>query len=198
MTWASRVVRRTAFGLMVAVTVLFGLFAAGYAFEDPGGWQAFGIVAAVVVPMLALTFVAYRWPQVATVLLALGLVLVATLAVLDTQGEGGRELVRQMGPVSALNLLMLGVPMATLGLRRPLAGGLLVVGTGLAAYLPYLPMVVREGIALGASLTWSSTVLVVPFLVIGGMLLVAALLEGRPASPGSVAPQPEPAASRQA
>jgi len=57
---------RVAFGLMVALTALFGLFAAGYAFEDPGGWQAWGIVAAVAVPLLALTFVAHRWPTAAT------------------------------------------------------------------------------------------------------------------------------------
>jgi hypothetical protein len=94
--------------------------------------------------------------------------------------------------MAAVSILVLGVPMATLGLRRPLAGGLLVTGTALAAYLPYLPFVLREGISLGASLTWSSTVLVVPFLVIGVLLLVAAFLQrrGAPAPPVPMAPQP--------
>lgn len=179
MTRASRVVRRVAFGLMVALTVLFGLFAAGYAFEDPGGWQAWGLVAAVAVPLLALTFVSHRWPTAATWVLGALVGLVLVLAVLDAQGEAGREVVRALGPVAAVNILMLGVPMATLGLRRPLAGGLLVTGTALAAYLPYVPFVLREGISLGASLTWSSTVLVVPFLVIGVLLLVAAFLDRR-------------------
>jgi len=58
-TRAWRVMRRVPFGLMAAFTLLFGLFAAGYAFEDPGGWQAIGMVAAVAVALPLLTFVAY-------------------------------------------------------------------------------------------------------------------------------------------
>jgi hypothetical protein len=167
---------------MVAITVLFGMFAAGYAFEDPGGWRAWGMVAAVAAPMLLLTVVARRWPSVATWLLALGVLLVAVLAVLDTQGEGGRALVQALGPVAAVNILMLGLPMAALGLQRPLAGGLLITGTAAAAYLPYVPFVLAEGIPLVASLTWSSTILVVPFLVIGVVFLVAAFLDHRAAA----------------
>jgi hypothetical protein len=181
-----------AFGLMVALTVLFGLFAAGYAFEDPGGWQAWGWVAAVTAPMLLLTFVAYRWPSAATWLLGGLAALVLVLAVLDSTGEAGREVIRALGPVAGVTMLTFGLPMATLGLRRPLAGGLLLTGTALASYLPYVPFVLREGISLGASLTWSSTVLVVPFLVIGLLLLVAAFVQrrGTHAPPAPTAPQP--------
>jgi hypothetical protein len=161
---------------MVTLTLLFGLFAAGYAWEDLGFWRGTGTVLVVVIPLVVLTFVAYLWPSVATWLLGIGLVVVAVLAVLDSQGEAGREVVAALGPVAAPTILMLGVPMATLGLKRPLTGGLLLVGTSLAAYLPYVPFVVRNGVALGASLTWSSTVLVVPFLVIGLVFLLAALL----------------------
>jgi hypothetical protein len=176
MTRASRVMRRVALGLMATVTLLLGLFVAGYAFEDPGGWQATGTVAAVAVPLVVLTFLAHRWPTIATWLLAVGVLVVAGLAVLDAPGNGGQVLVRVPGALAAINLLTLGVPMATVGLKRPLAGGLLLVAAALAAYLPNLPMVLREGISLGVSLTWSSTVLVGPCLVAGALLLVAAVL----------------------
>ena len=39
----AKVLRYVAFGLMVFFGLLFGLFAAGYAFEDPGGWEAVGL-----------------------------------------------------------------------------------------------------------------------------------------------------------
>jgi hypothetical protein len=187
------VTSRVAFGLMVVLTLLFGLFSAGYAWEDLGFWRGTATVLVVVIPLVLLTFVAYLWPSVATWLLAVGLVIVAVLAVLDSQGEAGREVVAALGPIAAVSILMLGVPMATLGLTRPLTGGLLLVGTSLAAYLPYVPFVVRNGVALGASLTWSSTVLVVPFLVIGLVFLLAALLnrgEVGAAEPTPQAPKP--------
>lgn len=193
MTRASRLTSRCAFGLMVVLTLLFGLFSAGYAYEDLGFWRGTGTVLVVVVPLVLLTFVAYQWPIVATWLLGAGLVVVAVLAVLDSQGEAGREVIAALGPVAALSMLMVGVPMATLGLKRPLTGGLLLVGTSLAAYLPYVPFVIRNGESLAGSLTWSSTVLVVPFLVIGLVLLLAALLNGggvAPEEPTSQAPTP--------
>jgi hypothetical protein len=178
---------------MAALTLLFGLFAAGYAFEDPGGWQAVGMTMVVVAPLVLLTFVAYRWPQAATWLLAAGTVLVAVVAVIDAAGQQRGALLEEFGPVVAVNVLMLGLPMAMLGLHRPLVAALLIGGTALAVYLPSLPFVLQHGISLGASVSWSSSVLVVPFLVIAAVFGLAALLNRGEAArkpPAPLAPQP--------
>ncbi len=58
---ATVVTRIGAWGL-VGFAALFGLVAAGYAFEEPGGWAAVGMVAAFVVPAAVLALVAWRWP----------------------------------------------------------------------------------------------------------------------------------------
>ncbi len=176
MTRASRVMRRVGFGLMAAFTLLFGLFAAGYAFEDPGGWQAVGVTAAVAVPLALLTFVAYRWPGPATWVLAVAMVLLGVLALLDALGPEGRAVLEAFGPVVGLSALMVGLPMATLGLTRPMSGGLLLVGTAVLTFAGYLPMFLEVWLGLGAALTTSSTVIVVPFLVVGVVFVIAALV----------------------
>jgi hypothetical protein len=88
---------------------------------------------------------------------------------------------------------MVGLPMATLGLKRPLSGGLLLVGTAVLTFAGYLPMFLEVWLGLGAALTTSSTVIVVPFLVIGVVFLVASLVNrsGAPRSPVTpTAPMP--------
>jgi hypothetical protein len=80
-----------------------------------------------------------------------------------------------------------------LGLHRPLVAALLIGGTALAVYLPSLPFVLQHGISLGASVSWSSSVLVVPFLVIAAVFGLAALLNRGEAArkpPAPLAPQP--------
>lgn len=49
--------------VLISLFAAFGiLFAAGYAFEDPGGWQGAAIVACMVVPLAVLTWLARSHP----------------------------------------------------------------------------------------------------------------------------------------
>ena len=58
----ARILKRTGFGVMAFITASFGLFIVGETFTDPGGWQAFGLVAAWAVPLTALAAAAWWRP----------------------------------------------------------------------------------------------------------------------------------------
>ena len=181
MTRVATVLRYTAFGLMALFGVFGGLFAAGYAFEDPGGWPAAGMTALYVAPTLALSWLALALPRTAAPVLVAASVLVLGFSVLDA---ALRVVPRDAwGPAAAIAVLALGFALAFLGLHRPtLAGTLLVVAALVqltATLLGHRVVGLPDGAppdgspGIGALLGGSSGVVVVPLLV-SGLLFIAA------------------------
>ncbi len=191
---SAQVLKYVAFGLMASFVTLGSLFIAGYAFDDPGGWQALGLVLLWLAPLLAVTFVAYKWPSAAVWVLGGALVLLAgmcTWYAVDT--DWWRDLMNGSGPVLGISAFALGLPLAVLGLRRPATAGLMLV---CSAVIPYVAFVVgvsdEPWRGLVNSLTTSSTISCVPVFGIGLLFLLAALL-GRLGKPSlAITPPTEP------
>lgn len=176
----AKVVKRIGAWGLVAFAALFGLFAAGYAFEDPGGWAAVGLVALYVVPAVLLAVVAWRWPQRAmvTVVPVVAVIALAWVA-LPLFAEAVRGWFDDVGPVFALATGVAAVALAVLGLHRPgLAGTLLIA---VAAFV-FLQLVIEanalvEGPGPLGLLGTSGGVVLLPMVVSGVLLLVAYELE---------------------
>lgn len=170
------VLRYVAFTLMALFGLLGGLFVAGYAFEDPGGWAAVGMTALWVVPMVALSVFALRRPAAAGPVLVGVTATVAVFTLLDSVvGVIPRD---DMGPVAAIVVFALGVVLAFLGLHRAGLAGLLMVAIALAQLAATMLVLMGagglgEGPGAGGMLTTSSGVVVVPLLVVGALFLVA-------------------------
>lgn len=193
---AARVFRWTAFILALLMGAVGGLFTAGYAFEDPGGWAAVGLTAAWLLPLAVLSVLALWRPDVAGPVIA-GLILLLFLVGVGDAVLGG--LLRRLGPVGGVSLLVVAVALGFLGLKRSRMAGLLLVSAavlqmiGVAVGFLMAPRVAGEGPGVGALLGGSSGVLVVPVLVLGLLFLVAASAGGerlsfrrdRPVAPGS-------------
>lgn len=176
MTGTAKALKYTAFTLMALFGLLGGLFVAGYAFEDPGGWDAVLMTAGWVLPMLALVVYALVRKEAA------GPVFIAVTAFVgaSTLLDSLLEIVPRddVGPVLAISVFSLGVALAFLGLYRSTLAGLLLVVLALVqlAAMVLLHLVhggLAEGPGLGAMLGGSSGVVVVPLLVIGILFLLA-------------------------
>jgi hypothetical protein len=194
MTRVARIVRYVAFGAMVLFGLGGGLFAAGYAFEDPGGWTAVAMTVLWVLPVALLVLLALLRPAAAGPVFVGVTAVVATATVLDA----AFELVPRdaWGPVGAVSVLGLAVALAFLGLHRAGLAGLLMVVLGLAqllaTVLPHLGQPPGEGPGLGAMLGGSSGVVVLPLLVDGALFLVSGRLAHEPLRPGGT-PRPRAA-----
>ncbi|MBC7290508.1 MAG: hypothetical protein H5T83_04100 [Actinotalea sp.] len=177
-----------AWGLVVLAT-LFGVFAAGYAFQDPGGWLAVGLVAAYVVPAVGLGLVAWRWPERAMVTVVPVVVLVALPLFSDTV----RGWFDEVGPVLALATGVAAVVLAILGLHRPGLAGTLLIAVAAFIFVQLVieaNAVVEEPSPLGV-LGTSGGVILLPMVVSGVLLLIAYELERhahRPAPTSRVRP----------
>lgn len=174
---AARVIKYVAFGGAAFVAAVGSLFVAGYAFDDPGGWAAVGLVASYVVPILAFAIVAWRWPSVSVWVMTGALVLLAGAwlwYVVDT--EAWRKLMDDAGPILGVTMLVLVLPLGLLGLRRPLAAGLIMCASAVLSYTAFLASVSDEPWqGIGDSLSTSRTVLCVPIFVIGLLFLLSAM-----------------------
>lgn len=185
MTGASKVLRYTAFGMMVLFGLLGGLFVAGYAFEDPGGWTAVLMTVGWVLPMLALIAYALVRKQAAgpvfvavTAFVGLGTVLDSLVTIVPRDS---------WGPVLAVTVFSLGVALAFLGLYRTRLAGLLLVALALVqlvatalVHLVHGELFAAEGPGLMALLGGSSGVVVLPLLVVGVLFLMSDSLGHEP------------------
>lgn len=193
---AGRMTGRLAFGIAVVLAAFGSLFVAGYAFEDPDKWAAVGQVASYLVPMLVLAVVVRLWPSLSVRVMAAALALLAgswLWYVIDV--EAWTSLMDHVGPILGVAMLVLILPLGMLGLRRPLAAGLMLASTAVLSYAAFLASIRNEPwFGLGDSLSTSRTILCGPMLVIGLLFLLAALfgqLGRRPHEvPGPPAPQP--------
>jgi hypothetical protein len=171
MSTVATVIRRAALVLTALFAVGGVLFALGYAFEDLPIGSALLITAATVVPLAGLTILAMLKPEVARVVLTVGVGLFAVYAVLDLFVEFGDV------PDIPIIALVLALPIAVMGQRHDLWAGALLLA--LAAF-PFLQVLVRmfsedavDRPGLGALLGGSTGVVVVPLAVLGTLFLVA-------------------------
>ncbi|HEX5995538.1 MAG TPA: hypothetical protein VFY84_10390 [Jiangellales bacterium] len=177
---AGRVLRYVAFGVGALFGLFGGMFIAGNAFADPGGWPAAGMTALWAIPLVGIcTFALLRPAAAGPVLIALtGMVAVFTIA--DSAfGIIPRD---DWGPVAAIAVFALAVALAFLGLRRARLAGLLMVLAGLAqltATLMGIAIEATDGPGPDAALGGSSGAVVVPLLVLGALFLLAGVLEDR-------------------
>jgi hypothetical protein len=143
----------------------------------------------MVVPTVVLAVMASRWPRTDAWLLG-GAVAVLTAcwvwAAVDPSWWD--EFMDRTGPVLGVGALVLGLPMAVLGLRRPGTAGLLLLALAVVPYVGFPVSVAdEEWQGLRASFSTSSTISSAPMLVIALLLLLAALL-ARLATPTTSTP----------
>ena len=170
----ARFLRRTAFGIMAFVTVVFGLFLTGETIADPGGLAAVGWIAAWLVPLAGLVVLAWYGPTfalrafVALTVAVLGLTLWAV-----AQSDSWRTFEDNHGPVRTIVVFVLTAAIAVYGLHRPREAGWLLVTLGV---VPLVLSRLSGHLALG-----SLVVAVTPALIAGVLYLIAAHLDGRAA-----------------
>lgn len=124
----ARFLRAVALGFAGVATLFVGLFIVGETFTDPGGWQAFLLVLAWLVPLVVLAAVAWYRPALAVPLLGAATLLILAVAVWDAVDPSGwRSFQDTAGPVRGLLVFAVLAPTALLGWRRPLTGGVLLL-----------------------------------------------------------------------
>ena len=172
--------RSTALAFTAACTALIGLFLAGDTIVDPGGWKAAGLIALWLVPLAALALLAWWQPGWATAVLAVllaGVVALAGWYAADPAGWVAYE--NHHGPVRGVVSLVLLLPAALAGRRRPLTGAVLLLVLGL------VPTVIA---AAAAHLAVSFAVISGPAVIGGFLYLLAALAAGQPGHPARPGP----------
>lgn len=182
----ARILSRIALVLTALFSALGLLFALGYAWEDPGGWPAVLITAAVMLPLGGLTWLAAGAPRAGPWALQIGIAVYAVWALLS------QFVPLVEAPVIPVFALILAVPTAVLGLREPLRAGLLMLSL---AVVPFVCLLIRlaresgpEGPSLGDLLGTSTGVLVVPLAVLAALILTTAALDHHRATvPQSIA-----------
>lgn len=181
----AKILSRLALVLTALFSALGLLFALGYAWEDPGGWPAVLITAAIMLPLGGLTWLAADAPRAGSWALQIGIALYAVWALLS------QFVPLVEAPVIPVFALILAVPTAVLGLREPLRAGLLMLSLAVVPFVCVLIRVAREsgpeGPSLGALLGTSTGVLVVPLAVLAALILTTAALDHRATRPQSIA-----------
>jgi hypothetical protein len=184
----ARALKGAALLLVGMDAVFFGMFAIGEVLSDPGGWRAVAWTAAWLVPLGALSVLAVRQPDLAAAVL--GLVLVGLLGMSLWVGfEPGTWAAFEdtHGPIRAVWGIAVSVPIALLGVQRPLRAGAMLVTV---AALPLLVIVLSAARGLGPA-GWPSAVVTAPVGIAGALLLMAsASSSGRVRSdvPGRLTP----------
>ena len=178
MTGTAKVLRYAAFTLMTLLGLLGGLFVVGYAFTDLSIGTAIASTAAWLVPTLVLCVIAFRAPDRAAPWFVALTGVIAVLSILNASFDLVDE--DALGPVTAIVVFALAVPLGFLGLHRSALSGLLLVLLGLthlgAVALGFSgELVDGEGPRLANMLTGSGIV-VVPLVVVGILFLVAGAL----------------------
>jgi len=127
----ARGLARVAASAMGIFAIVFGMFIIADTFMDNDGEPAPWLILAWLVPLALLSAMAWARPHWAMpVLAALTAVLVAAAVWFAVDTRAWSAIENTIGPVRALATFVLGVALATLGLRRPGPAGwmLLVVG----------------------------------------------------------------------
>jgi hypothetical protein len=167
----SRVLRSLALVVAGLTTLVGGAFATGEALDDPGGVTGAGIVASWLVPLVALTVLAWRRPVLARRMLAgLAAALAAVAVTSAVAADSWRSLEDDHGPVRAIAAFALLLPLAVLGWKQPRSAGALLLVVAIA------PVVIPElgGGPAGAPALAGA----LPAALAGLVLLLAAAVRG--------------------
>ena len=181
--------RRAGLGWTLAFAVVAGLFVAGETGLDPGGWAAFWLDLSWLVPMLALTALAWWRPAAAAPVLvaatALGLVSDAVWTLAKEPGRGFDA------PAGAISMFAVSVAVGVLGWHRPrLAAWLL----GVVAVVPSVVEALGTDVPLKGLLGGSTAAGTVPFLVAAVLYALATWQQGRTGRAAPSRPLPPPVA----
>lgn len=150
---------------MGVFAIVFGVFIVGETITDSGGMPAPLLILAWLGPLVLLSAFAWAWPAWATPVLAVLTAVIALAAIwFAVDPDAWRTIENGLGPIRALATFVLGVALATLGLRRSAAAGWMLLVLGV------VPVAVSSlGGAQGFSSLW-----VVSFMpVITGILFLA-------------------------
>ena len=177
--------RRTGLTFICVSTLLIGVFVAAEALSDPGGWRAISLIALWLLPMAGLSALAWFRPGWAAIPLAILTAGTIALAIWYAADPGGwRDFENSIGPVRALVTFTITLPVALLGWRRPVTGGVMLLVLGLA---PLAVSALGSGFG-AASLTAVST----PPVLTGVLYLFAELTGRRAVSPPAAAQTTSP------
>lgn len=157
--------RKVAFYVLNGFAVLATLFIAGYAFEDPGGWEAAATMAAWVVPMIALGLLAWRFPDgMHAPLLVMGFISAAISWTEAFWPDFWRDFLNKNGPVLSISAFAVVFALSVYArYHDELFGGLLMM---LVAASPILAQFVTIGAHLGL-LGGSTSAMLMPGVLIG-------------------------------
>lgn len=174
--------RRTALAAMSVSTALIGLFIASEALTDPGGWRATALVSAWLVPLAALSVLAWYRPAWAGAVLGAAVAGAAALAIWFAVDPGGlRAFEDHTGPVRAVLTVVLAMPVTLFGWHRPISG---------AVMLLVLAMVPPAVSLIGSSHGEPSLLAVSTVPVFAGLLYLAAgPLSPRPGTSSPTGPR---------
>lgn len=193
MSTLATVLRRAALVLTALFAVGGLLFALGYAWQDMDRWMALLTTLALAVPLIGLTWFAWRRPEPATKVLIGLIVLFAAYAVITTVFVERPDL-----PVVPIIALIIALPLAVVGERHALRAGVLLVALTAVPVYELVFRMIRDtsGPPLGDLLGGSTGAVVVPLLVFAALFLLAGAFGGSHAAAGRhrVQPPPRPAA----
>jgi hypothetical protein len=193
MTGAWKILRYTTFALAALFAVFGTAFIVGEALTDPGGVSGLMISAAWCVPMAALAVYALLRPASAVAVLMPVAVFVASFVLID--GAFGILPRDAVGPVGAIAVFAVAVPLGFLAAHRPVPAGWLLLLLGAASLAGVFLEALGTGDArpAGGALGGSSAAVAVPVLLIGGLFLVAGYGVGKTGGGQPGAPRHDPA-----
>jgi hypothetical protein len=154
-----------------------GLFAVGETFADPGGWVAVGATAAWLIPLVALSLMAWHRPRrAATALGALLLALGGLYLWSVVAPQAWTTFEDSSGPIRALIAVTLALPMAALGWRQPRVAGVMLIAL---PALPTVMLLISVARGLGAE-GWPMVIVTAPAGIIGALYLMVGSLHPTP------------------
>lgn len=152
----------------ILFSVLAGLFASGYAMDDPGGLAGFGLVLSIFLPIILGSLLAWKLPQVAYPILIAVTVLAVGFGVWQLIDPLTlRDLENEIGPVSAIGSFITMVPIALVWRYRTWPAALMMLVIAVAGLLPEF----RASMHVG-----SSAAVAIPMLLEAALLGLAAAL----------------------
>ena len=167
------ILKRIALGLTVFFGFFAGAFIIGETFADPGGWRAVGLVAVWLVPLLIAAGLAWWLPTVAEWVIGVAVTLtISTFVWAAVDSQAWRSFESGHGPVRAIAIFCLSIPIVVLGWHRPLFAGVTLAALVLSPFF----LLIFSG---GAGVAQVSVGMICAPLLIVALLLVMAGLDER-------------------
>jgi MFS family permease len=186
-----KILQIVALSLMGAIGLFMGMFIIGETLTDPGGWRGIGLVALWLVPLVVVAAFAWLRPRWAQWLLGtLTAVVVGLLVWSAVAPQTWRDFENNNGPILAIAVFALAIPLTVLGWHRPLPAGSMLLLLGLTAPVALVLVAATGGLNGEEAIVppqAALTVLMVPIIVIGTLLVLAGLVDGgdKPAPPAT-------------